>query len=107
VNRIAADNPAWGHRRVQGELIRVGHPIAVSTVWQILRDAGIDPATRRTGPAWKHFLTAQARGILAAGFIHAGTVLLRRIDALIIIEHGHPPCSPGRHHRQPRRGLDE
>jgi putative transposase len=47
VIRMATDNPTWGHRRVQGELARLGHPIAASTVWQILRDAGIDPAPRR------------------------------------------------------------
>ncbi len=61
--RIATENPAWGHRRVHGELVRLGHQIAASTVWQILHYAGIDPAPRRTGPAWQQFLTAQARGI--------------------------------------------
>lgn len=49
---------------------------------------GMDPAPRRTGPTWKQFLTAQAHGILAADFIHVDTVLLRRIYALIVIEHG-------------------
>ena len=44
VIRMATDNPAWGHRRVQGELVRLGHSIAASTVWQILHDAGIGPA---------------------------------------------------------------
>jgi putative transposase len=88
VIRIATDNPTWGDRRVQGELVRLGHPIAASTVWQILHAAGIDPAPRRTGPAWKQFLTAQARGILAADFVHVDTVLLRRVYALIVIEHG-------------------
>jgi putative transposase len=88
VIRIATDNPGWGHRRVQGELVKLGHPIAASTVWQILRDAGIDPAPRRTGPTWKQFLTAQACGIIAADFVHVDTVLLRRIYALIVIEHG-------------------
>jgi putative transposase len=73
---------------VQGELVKPGHQIAASTVWQILHDAGMDPAPRRTGPVWKRFLTAQARGILAADFIHVDTVLLRRIYALIVIEHG-------------------
>ena len=79
VIRIATDNPAWGHRRVQGELVRLGHLIAASTVWQILHDAGIGPAPRRTGPTWKQFLTAQAHSILAADFVHVDTVLLRRI----------------------------
>ena len=46
------------------------------------------PGTRRTGPTWKQFLTARARGILAADFVHVDTVLLRRIGALIVIEHG-------------------
>jgi transposase len=87
VIRIAEENPTWGHRRVQGELIRLGHPIAASTVWQILHDAGIDPAPRRTGPTWKQFLTAQACGIIAVDFVHVDTVLLRRVYALIVIEH--------------------
>jgi hypothetical protein len=73
---------------VQGELVRLGHPIAASTLWQILHDAGIDPAPRRAGPSWKQFLTAQAPGILAADFVHVDTVLLRRLYALIVIEHG-------------------
>jgi putative transposase len=73
---------------VQGELVRLGHRIAASTVWQVLHDAEIDPAPRRSGPTWKQFLTAQARGILAADFVHVDTVLLRRIYALIVIEHG-------------------
>jgi transposase InsO family protein len=88
VIRIATENPTWGHRRVQGELVRLGHPIAASTVWQILHDAGINPAPRRTGPTWKQFLAAQARGIIAADFVHVDTVLLRRLYALIVIQHG-------------------
>jgi transposase InsO family protein len=87
VIRIATDNPAWGHR-VQGELVKLGHPIAASTVWQILHNAGIDPAPRRTGPTWKQFLAAQVRGILAVDFVHVDTVFLRRVYALIVIEHG-------------------
>jgi putative transposase len=72
---------------VQGELVRLGHRIAASTVWQILHAAGIDPAPRRSGPTWKQFLTAQARGIIAVDFVHVDTMLLRRVYALIVIEH--------------------
>jgi hypothetical protein len=53
VLRLAAENPSWGHRRVQGELVCLGHPIAASTAWKILNQAGVDPAPRRTGPTWK------------------------------------------------------
>ena len=79
-----------GRWRVQGELVRLGHPIAASTVWHILHDAGIDPAPRRRGPTWKQFLTAQARGVLAVDFVHVDTVLLRRVYVLVVIEHGTP-----------------
>jgi len=88
VVRMATENAAWGHRRVQGELIRLGHRIAASTVWQILHDAGIDPAPRRSGPTWRQFLTAQAQAVLAVDFLYVDTVFLRRIDALIAVEHG-------------------
>ena len=44
VLRLAQENPRWGHKRIHGELARLGHPIAVSTVWQILHAAGIEPA---------------------------------------------------------------
>ena len=73
---------------VQGDLVKLGHAIAASTVWQILHDAGIDPAPRRSGPTWSQSLAAQARGILAADFVHVDTVLLRCLYALIVIEHG-------------------
>jgi putative transposase len=85
---MAHENPTWGHRRVQGELVRLGHRIAASTVWQILHDAGIDPAPRRSGPTWRQFLTAQAQAVLAVDFVHVDTACLRRIYALIAVEHG-------------------
>jgi hypothetical protein len=87
VIRMATDNPAWGHRRVQGVLIRLGHRIAASTVWQILHDAGLDPAPRRSGLTWRQFLTIQAKAVLAVDFVRVDTVLLRRIYALAV-EHG-------------------
>jgi len=88
VLRLAHDNPRWGHRRIQGELSRLGHPIASSTVWQILHAAGIGPAPRRSGPSWREFLTTQAEGIIAADFFHVDTVTGRRLYALVFLEHG-------------------
>jgi putative transposase len=49
VLEMARDNPTWGYRRIHGELVGLGHTLAPSTVWQILKDAGIDPAPRRAG----------------------------------------------------------
>jgi hypothetical protein len=69
-------------------VVRLGHRIAPSTVWQILQAAGIDPAPRRSGPTWRQFLTQQAKGMLAVDFLHIDTVSLRRIYALIVVEHG-------------------
>jgi hypothetical protein len=54
-----------GYRRIHGELAGLGHNLAPSTVWQILKDAGIDPAPRRAGQTWRAFLDAQAKTILA------------------------------------------
>ncbi|MFH8736173.1 integrase core domain-containing protein [Streptomyces sp. NPDC017964] len=88
VLRLAQENPRWGHRRIQGELARLGHPIAPSTVWEILHKAGIDPAPRRTGPSWREFLTAQAEGIIAADFFHVDTITGSRLYALAFLEHG-------------------
>ena len=59
-----------------------------STVWKILRQAGIDPGSQRSGPTWRRFLAAQAQGILAVDFTHVDTVLLRRLYVLVVIEHG-------------------
>jgi putative transposase len=87
VLRMARENPRWGYRRIHGELVGLGHPIAASTVWKILKGAGIDPAPHRSGPTWRQFLSAQAQAILAVDFAHVDTILLRRLYMLLVIEH--------------------
>jgi transposase InsO family protein len=62
--------------------------VAASTVWRILKTAGIDPAPLRSGPTWRQFLARQAHAILAVDFAHVDTVFLRRLYLLVVIEHG-------------------
>jgi putative transposase len=87
VLRLAAENSSWGYRRIQGELAGLSNRIAASTVWSILKQAGIDPAPRRAGPSWRHFLCGQARGILATDFFCVDTLVLQRLYVLFVVEH--------------------
>jgi putative transposase len=84
---MARDYPAWGYRRICGELTGLGHKIAPSTIWEILKSARIHPAPQRTAASWKQLLSAQAKSIAAVDFFHAGTVFLRRLYVLFVIEH--------------------
>jgi putative transposase len=80
---LAKENPLWGYRRIHGELTKPGATVAASTVYEILRAAGADPAPRRDGPTWRQFLHAQADGILAVDFLHVDTVMLTRLYVLV------------------------
>jgi transposase InsO family protein len=84
--RLAHENPTWGYRRIHGELTRLGITIAASTVWAILKKAGIDPAPGRSSASWIAFLRAQAKGIVACDFFTVDTVTLRRYYVLFFIE---------------------
>jgi len=86
VCRLARENPTWGYRRIHGELVGLGYTVCPSTVWNLLRAAGLNPAPRRDGPTWREFCTAQAKAMLACDFAHVDTVLLRRIYLFFVIE---------------------
>jgi len=86
---MARDNSTWGYRRICGELTGLGYKIAPSTIWEILKEAGIDPAPRRAGASRGQFLSAQAKTIAAVDFFHVDTVFLRRLYVLFVIEHHH------------------
>jgi hypothetical protein len=81
--RLAAENPTWGHRRIQGELVGLGYTIASSTVWKILHDHGIDPAPKRSAVTWTEFLRSQ--GAVATDFFTVDTATLRRYYVLFFI----------------------
>ncbi|MHB1930522.1 MAG: integrase core domain-containing protein [Acidimicrobiales bacterium] len=84
---MAKENPAWGYRRIHGELATMGIVIAASSVWAILKRHGIGPSPRRSGPTWAEFLAAQAKGLMACDFFHVDTVLFRRLYVLVFIHH--------------------
>ena len=82
--RLAAENPTWGYRRIHGELAGLGHNIASSTVWSVLKSAGIDPAPDRSEVTWSQFLHSQAA--VACDFFTVDTALLRRAYVLFFID---------------------
>ncbi len=71
--RLARENPSWGYRRIHGELLVLGIKTAASTVWEILQQAGIDPAPERTSTTWASFLRSQADALLACDFFETVT----------------------------------
>ena len=87
VLRLARENPRWGHRRIGGELAKLGLRVSPTTVRRLLARAGLGPAPRRSGPGWREFLRAQAASIVACDFFTVESVLLRRYYVLFFIEH--------------------
>ncbi|WP_235039349.1 integrase core domain-containing protein [Kibdelosporangium aridum] len=87
VQRLAKENPSWGYRRVHGELLVLGVKVAASTVWQILTDAGIDPAPDRASSTWAQFLRSQAEFLLGCDFFETVTLTGVRMYVLVVIEH--------------------
>jgi putative transposase len=86
VTRMARENPSWGYRRIQGELVGLGIKLAASTVWTILKEAGIEPAPKRLETSWSEFLRQQAASILECDFLTVDTLFLKRFYVLFFIE---------------------
>ncbi|SDT80567.1 integrase core domain-containing protein [Actinoplanes derwentensis] len=87
VLRLASENTGWGYRRIHGELLTLGLKVAASTVWEILKDAGVDPAPDRTSSTGATFLRSQAQALIAADFFETMTLTGARLYVLAVIEH--------------------
>jgi putative transposase len=88
VSRLARENPGWGHRRICGELRKLGFRVSPTSIRRLLAQARLEPAPRRSGPGWREFLDAQAASIVACDFFTVESVFLRRYYALFFIAHG-------------------
>ena len=86
VEQLARENPRRGYRRIQVSWPAWGTGSVRGRPGRILAAAGLRPAPRRASPAWRQFLAAPASGILACDFLHAGTVVLRRVHVLFAMQ---------------------
>jgi putative transposase len=87
VLHLAHDNPSWGYRRIHGELAILGLKVAPSTVWEILKIHGSQPAPHRDHLTWATFLRSQAHALLAADYFEISTLTGARLYVFAVIEH--------------------
>jgi putative transposase len=85
--QLARENPTWGYTRIQGELRRLGHRTAATTIRKVLRGNRIPPAPQRaTVHTWRAFLRAHAATLMACDFFHVDLVSLTRVYVFFVID---------------------
>jgi putative transposase len=88
VLRLARENPRWGHRRICGEIAKLGFRVSPTSVRRLLAHGRLEPAPRRCGPSWRDFFTVE-------------TILLRRFYVLFFIAQREPSRLARRLHAEP------
>lgn len=80
------ENPAWGYRRIQGAFSNLGHELARSTIAQMLRRHGIEPAPERSRKTTgKEFLTQHWELIVAADFFTVEVWTRRGLQRFMVL----------------------
>lgn len=85
--RLACENPAWGYRRLEDELAKLGFNIGETTIRDIFKRHRLLPAPKRSrkGSSWRTFLKHYQDQILACDFLTVETLGLQTVYILFFI----------------------